>query len=70
MRKFNKTGDFRINSEMGGDFEELVRTDKYLEILQPFAETALQACPYKDLLYARQGEYWRKFSIILVLNPE
>ena len=70
MRKFNKTGDFRINSEMGGDFEELVRTDKYLEILQPFAKTALRACPYKDLLYARQGEYWRKFSIILVLNPE
>ena len=53
VRKFNKTGDFRINSEMGGDSEELDRTDKHLEILQPFAETVLQVCPYKDLLYAR-----------------
>ena len=55
MRKFNKTGDFRINSEMGGEYEELARTDKYLETLQPFADNVLQACPYKDLLYARQG---------------
>lgn len=53
VRKFNKTGDFRINSEMGGDSEELGRNDKYLEILQPFAEKVLQLCPYKDLLYAR-----------------
>ena len=79
MRKFNKTGDFRINSEMGGDSEELDRTDKYLEILQPFAETVLQLCPYKDLLYARQGEICTRyilkifiqlsrFSIIFVLN--
>lgn len=65
MRKFNKTGDFRINSEMGGDYEELARTDKYLETLQPFADTVLQACPYKDLLYARQGsqDLERIFSI-------
>ena len=55
MRKFNKTGDFRINSEMGGDSEELAGTDKYLETLQPFADNVLQASPYKDLLYARQG---------------
>ena len=53
MRKFNNTGDFRINSEMGGDFEELALADKHLEILKPFAENVLQASPYQDLLYAR-----------------
>ena len=46
---------------MGGDSEELDRTDKYLEILQPFAETVLQLCPYKDLLYARQGEICTRY---------
>lgn len=65
MRKFNNTGDFRINSELGGDFEELGQTDKHLEILKPFAETVLQACPYKDLLYARQGKVLREWSSIL-----
>ena len=60
MRKFNNTGDFRINSEMGGDFEELALADKHLEILKPFAENVLQACPYQDLLYARQGEIFEK----------
>ena len=53
VRKFNKSGDFRINTEYGGDFEHLAETDKHLEILKPFAGSVIHVCPFKNLLYSR-----------------
>ena len=53
LRKFNTSGDFRVQSEWGGGHEALPETETNLNILKPFAEAVLEACPFKDLLYAR-----------------
>ena len=52
IRKFNSTGDFRIQGQYGGKVEQLKLEEGKDDIIT-FAETVLQQIPFQNLLYAR-----------------
>ena len=53
VRKFNLTGDFRIQGGYGGKFEQMALDDEEGCIIKSFAEKVLQAAPFQNLMYAR-----------------
>ena len=53
VRKFNKTGDFRIQGAYGGKFEAFKIEEEENSKIKSFADTVIQLCPFQSLLYAR-----------------
>jgi len=53
VRKFNLTGDFRIQGGYGGKFEQMTLDDEEGCIIKSFAEKVLNVAPFQNLLYAR-----------------
>jgi len=53
VRKFNVTGDFRIQGSYGGQVEQLIVDDEQGHVIKTFAQRALQIAPFQNLLYAR-----------------
>lgn len=53
VRKFNVTGDFRIQGQYGGKFEQIKMEKEEERVIKSFAERVLQQTPFQNLLYAR-----------------